>query len=317
MTSMQIAEVTGKQHCDVLRAIRNMEPAWEKITESKFTLRYKINELANGFKKKIPYYELTKTECLYIATKFNDEARARLILRWEQLETERLQQPQTVEVLPPPIKNQQVTSLLIEYVNGKPVTTSRKLAEVLGRKHDSVLETIKSNRYQRAFKYGNFTTRPYSTGAAHGYEFLITRKGLDALAAVMRYNAKSRIAEAYAGVWDGDKKLLPAPVPPALPLEPVAPEPGREDARDTIRELVGWIDELRSDLRKARATAQAYAQMYEDEKRRCELGGRASGLWHDLYEDLLWRMSDAAGKDVESLIEAHIKFKKRVTTQVG
>ncbi len=38
-----------------------------------------------------PCYSLTKTECLYVATKFNDEARARLVLRWEQLETERLQ----------------------------------------------------------------------------------------------------------------------------------------------------------------------------------------------------------------------------------
>ena len=33
-----------------------------------------------------PCYSLTKTECLYIATKFNDEARARLVLRWEELE---------------------------------------------------------------------------------------------------------------------------------------------------------------------------------------------------------------------------------------
>ena len=33
-----------------------------------------------------PCYQLTKTECLYIATKFNDEARARLVLRWEELE---------------------------------------------------------------------------------------------------------------------------------------------------------------------------------------------------------------------------------------
>ena len=38
----------------------------------------------------MPCYQLTKTECLYIATKFNDEARARLVLRWEELELERL-----------------------------------------------------------------------------------------------------------------------------------------------------------------------------------------------------------------------------------
>jgi anti-repressor protein len=33
-----------------------------------------------------PCFELTKIECLYIATKFNDEARAKLVLRWEELE---------------------------------------------------------------------------------------------------------------------------------------------------------------------------------------------------------------------------------------
>lgn len=87
MTSQQIAEASGKQHKDVLRAIRTMEPAWEKTTGRKFSLSMKIKELANGVKIETPYYELTKTECLYIATKFNDEARAKLILRWEELES--------------------------------------------------------------------------------------------------------------------------------------------------------------------------------------------------------------------------------------
>ena len=32
MTSMEIAELTGKQHNDILKAIRKMEPAWEKVT---------------------------------------------------------------------------------------------------------------------------------------------------------------------------------------------------------------------------------------------------------------------------------------------
>ena len=93
MTSFEIAEVMGKQHKDVLRAIRNMETAWEKVRGRKFALSLKINELPNGGKKETPYYNLNKTECLYIATKFNDEARARLVLRWEQLENERKEPP--------------------------------------------------------------------------------------------------------------------------------------------------------------------------------------------------------------------------------
>ena len=75
MTSLQIAEVTGKQHKDVLKAIRSMEPAWEKVRGRKFALSQYEQSLPTGGIKKVPCYTLTKTECLYIATKFNDEAR--------------------------------------------------------------------------------------------------------------------------------------------------------------------------------------------------------------------------------------------------
>ena len=85
MTSLEIAELTGKQHKNVMQAIRNMEPAWEKVTGLKFQLCEKSYLLANGVTKKQPFYSLTKTECLYIATKFNDEARAKLVLRWQEL----------------------------------------------------------------------------------------------------------------------------------------------------------------------------------------------------------------------------------------
>ncbi len=38
MTSLEIAELTGKQHKDVLKAIRNMEPAWERVNGRNFAL---------------------------------------------------------------------------------------------------------------------------------------------------------------------------------------------------------------------------------------------------------------------------------------
>lgn len=90
ITSMEIAEITGKAHKNVLQAIRNMEPAWENVQGLKFQLLYRETKVGNGSIKKNPYYNLTQKECLFVATKFNDEARAKLVLRWEQLEKERL-----------------------------------------------------------------------------------------------------------------------------------------------------------------------------------------------------------------------------------
>ena len=86
MTSLEIAEVTGKQHKHVMEAIRKMEPAWVKTCGSNFRLTSRTIVQPNGGTREVPCYSLTKTECLYIATKFNDEARAKLVLRWEQLE---------------------------------------------------------------------------------------------------------------------------------------------------------------------------------------------------------------------------------------
>jgi anti-repressor protein len=82
MTSLQIAEEIGKEHKNVLRDIRNMEASWVKVNGRRFELVDYID--AKGEKR--PCYSLTKIECLYIATKYNDEARAKLVLRWEMLE---------------------------------------------------------------------------------------------------------------------------------------------------------------------------------------------------------------------------------------
>ena len=73
MTSIEIAEVTGKPHNDVLKAIRKMEPAWEKVHEGKFSLKQRTIQTSNGATRQVPYY-----------------SRAKLVLRWEQLEMENL-----------------------------------------------------------------------------------------------------------------------------------------------------------------------------------------------------------------------------------
>lgn len=96
MTSLEIAEVIGMRHADVMRSIRNMEEAWAKVSERNFALSSYKQSQPNGGYKDVPCYVLNKTECLYVATKFNDEARAKLVLRWEELERkEQYQVPQS------------------------------------------------------------------------------------------------------------------------------------------------------------------------------------------------------------------------------
>ena len=85
MTSLEIADVTGKPHNDVLKAIRKMEDGWKEVAQGNFSL----SSYKDPTGRILPCYSLTKTECLYVATKFNDVARARLVLRWEELESEK------------------------------------------------------------------------------------------------------------------------------------------------------------------------------------------------------------------------------------
>ena len=103
MTSLEIAELTGKQHNDLMKAIRKMEPAWEKVSQGKFAQSSRMVVQPNGGVREFPCYVLTKTECLYIATKFNDAARAKLVLRWQELELQEQQRQQQL-CLPEPKK---------------------------------------------------------------------------------------------------------------------------------------------------------------------------------------------------------------------
>lgn len=204
------------------------------------------------------------------------------------------------------------------------MTTSRRLARVLGREHSSILETIRNNRHQRAFKYGNFSTRGYTSARfGHGYEYLITRKGLEALAGVMRYNAKEKIAEAYAGAWDASptKKALPAAETPALPAlvdeaqtncgtdDEITYTPGQQKYIDWLEE---YNEKLGDDLAKARDTLRFYAESYRQEKHSRMRAEETAGYWQDLYHDVTWRVANGSEGTLEGRLKAHNEFRSRI-----
>lgn len=165
MTSLEIAEVTGKQHKHLMRDIRNMEAAWEKVNGSKFGLvdyRDAKGELR-------PCYSLNKMECLYIATKFNDEARAKLIIRWQQLEQERMMQRCVRKLLltDEDVKNEAQRIIGQEIVSFNKYSdgciTARDIAGAIGldvKDLNSFLTDMKVQKWQR----GQFRLTPEYEG---------------------------------------------------------------------------------------------------------------------------------------------------------
>lgn len=92
MTSLEIAEVTGKQHAHVMRDIRSLLE--QGVNESNFGLV----EYTDKKGEARPMYQLTKKGCLILASGYDALLREKIINRWEELERKeqkRLQLPAT------------------------------------------------------------------------------------------------------------------------------------------------------------------------------------------------------------------------------
>lgn len=139
MTSREIAEITGKPHNDLLKAIRTMEPAWERTTGKNFLLVNYQQVTGNGTIREFPEYQLSKREVLYIATKFNDETRAKLILRWEELENN-LRNNQNVIALPQNYE-EALEHLLIQVRENKKLIAENKVLQPKADFYDAVTQS--------------------------------------------------------------------------------------------------------------------------------------------------------------------------------
>ena len=96
-TSLKVAEFFGKRHCDVIRAIRNLDCSVD-FAKRNFAECQRINELANG--KPEIYYEMTKNGFIFLAMGFTGKEAAKwkesYINAFDQLEAQlhQLQKPQ-------------------------------------------------------------------------------------------------------------------------------------------------------------------------------------------------------------------------------
>lgn len=89
MSSLQIAELTGKQHSNVMRDIRNILEQLEDRRQFNFELSSRTKPMPNGGSKEVSCYILTKKDSLLLASGYDANLRAKIINRWEELEMEK------------------------------------------------------------------------------------------------------------------------------------------------------------------------------------------------------------------------------------
>lgn len=85
MTSLQIAEITGKRHDAILRDIRNLlgqGVGLHKIVGTSYT---------DKSNRQSPCFNLTKKGCLILASGYDAKLREKIIDRWEELEKANVQ----------------------------------------------------------------------------------------------------------------------------------------------------------------------------------------------------------------------------------
>lgn len=86
MTSLDIAELTGKEHKNVMRDIRNeIQELGEEISQ----LIFEQSEYTNERGKKYPCYKIGKEGAMQLALKYDAKTRYKVIKRIEMLEQQK------------------------------------------------------------------------------------------------------------------------------------------------------------------------------------------------------------------------------------
>lgn len=86
ISSLELAELCGKQHGHVMRDIKTMEPSYIEVFGGHS--RFGLSSYTNTQNKKQPCYLLTKSQSLFVVSSYNATIRAMVQKRWEELETQ-------------------------------------------------------------------------------------------------------------------------------------------------------------------------------------------------------------------------------------
>ena len=91
MTSLEIAEVTGRRHADVMRDIRNI------LDQGVNEFNFELVKYTDKKGEQRPMYVLTKKGCIILASGYDAVLREKIINRWEELELKERQQQEPID----------------------------------------------------------------------------------------------------------------------------------------------------------------------------------------------------------------------------
>lgn len=169
MSSVAIAQVTGKKHMHIMRDIRELLE--QGVSQSNFGLAEYIDQQG----KTRPCYQLTRKGCLILASGYNALLREKIIDRLEALELARRK----------PRRRLRRTGVLLPTLPAGDVSTTLQVADLVGRPHKLVMKTVRDilrvrPEYGRLFSPSSYldilgNRQPLYTLTRHGFALLVMR----------------------------------------------------------------------------------------------------------------------------------------------
>lgn len=150
MSSLDIAELTGKQHAHVMRDIRNLLE--QGVDKSNFGLIQRVSDLGNGRTRKDPCYNLTPKGVLILASGYDAVLREKIINRLEELETARRNAER------PALPDNRTERTMARMRNTRHYTKAdgdREVAEVCKRLYGDKTHPAKGNRHRADYERAN------------------------------------------------------------------------------------------------------------------------------------------------------------------